>query len=704
MRFPAAIGLLAAAATLATVAAPTRTLTSPAAELQRGSAEGIGVTTRGRLFLAPSIARTAGTLPTGPAHVWAMTADRGGALYLGTGPDGKIVRVGAGGDASVFFSTDEPMVTALVFAPGGDLLAGTAPEGKIYRIRPDGSGSVWVDLDERYIWALAVDSNGRVLAGTGEKGLVVAIDGGGRESIVFDSDDAHVVSLEPLPDGAVLACGAGRGLVYRLDVSGRTAVLHDDDLPEARAVVREADGDIVAAFAAPPEPERRRPAVRIQVAGGRQPGPTGDGVSELDERPSAMLEGVIEGLPDGGDETGQRVRGRVVRIAPDGAVTELWRSATEAPYALALGADGRAVFGTGEPAKVYRVEDDDVALLASLAEGQVSALVRGTRSVSVATSNPGAVYRLDREPAESGSFVARPLDAGGSSDWGILRWRVDGSPGRVEFATRTGNSAEPDATWSEWSTPGMDAEGSAIRSPRGRFLQWRIRIFGGGPGSVTAPTSSAMAENRSPALRDLRLDPPGPWTAGRVGFRWLANDPDGDPLAFEVRYRVAGAADWITGARNEPPQPKQGDAGTDPDGAWKDGKLVWDTTGVPEGAYEVRVVASDRAANPSGEGKDATLDLGSLITVDRTAPSIEARRATDGAVAVTALDALSPIARLEVVAEGHALFAPRPEDRVCDAPRESFRLSRDEAGDPGSRVLRVVDAAGNVAETPVPTP
>ena len=40
----------------------------------------------------------------------------------------------------------------------------------------------------------------------------------------------------------------------------------------------------------------------------------------------------------------------------------------------------------------------------------------------------------------------------------------------VNVETRTGNSEEPDDTWSDWVPAAADA---AISSPAARFLQWR---------------------------------------------------------------------------------------------------------------------------------------------------------------------------------------------------------------------------------------
>jgi sugar lactone lactonase YvrE len=678
--------------------------TAAPVELQDGDADGVAVGSRGRLFLAPRLGPVARPVGAGnPAQAWAAVADAAGNVYLGTGPDGKIVRVNPSGQQSVVFTTREPLVTALALLPSGELLAGTAPEGRIYRIGPDGRGTVWCETKARYVWSIVVGKDGSVFAGTGEQGIVYRIDRTGTPTPFFDGDDAHVVALAALPDGGLLAGGAGRGLVYRINADGKGRVVHDDDLPEARGVLAEPDGSIVAAFVAPPEPDRRPPAVRIQVAGGNAA--TGGGVEgvEIDERSGGtMLQGVIEGLPSDAQESSARTRGRVVRIAPDGTVTELWKSITDVPYALASDPAGRPVLGVGEPARLIRLEPDgESSLLATLPEGQVTAFVRGERALVAATSNPASVYRLERDAVDSGTFTSRPVDAGGIATWGTLRYGVDGDAGRVEFSTRTGNTAEPDATWSSWSTPLTDPKGSRVASPEGRFLQWRVRMFGGAGGGVARAAVSYETANRAPVLRDFRLEPSIRATSGKAAFRWSAFDADGDPVAVDVQVRRSGSAAWTSAVRVEPPAPKPGEPVPEVDPAWKDGRASWDVATTEEGTYDVRAVASDRASNPSASGRDVTVDLSSSLVVDRTPPDLRPRR-VGGTLEVAVEDAGSAIVRFEVLSEGKVLFAPRPVDGVLDGTSETFRLSAEEAVAP--RMLRAVDAAGNIIESPVPGP
>ena len=680
--------------------APLRSVTPEPSDLLRGESDGVAVSAKGLLFLAPKPRPLGEPLRDGtPAYVWSVAARDNGAVFAGTGPDGKIVRAGLAEPMRVVHTVPEPMVTAVAVLGEGTLLAATAPEGKIYRVAADGSAALWSETGERYVWSLLPRADGSVLAATGETGRLLRIDRDGRSTVLFDSDEAHLVSLASGRNGSVLAGGAGRGLVYRIDSRGEARVLHDDDLPEARSVVEDDSGNVFVALLAPPAPERRPPAVRIQVGGEGQPG--SEMVGELDERDGATLRGVIEGLPADQADVPLLPRGRVLRISPDGTATELWRSPTEAVFCMGFDAQGQLLFGTGEPARLYRVEpDDDVSLLATLREGQITSLIRAGGGMVLATSNPASLYRVDPEPAQSGTFVSRPFDAGAAARWGSLAWRTSGPAGRVEYETRSGNSSEPDGTWSSWSSALTVADGSAIPSPPGRYLQWKIRLVGGG-GRVRPATASFATENRSPRVRDFRLDGNPPWIPERATFRWAAQDPDGDPVTSVLEVRRAGTDAWSEVSRTDPPTPKPADLAGEPEVAWREARASWDATTSEEGAWDVRVVVRDTTSNPPGQGKEEAVDPPLRVTVDRTAPSLEARRAGDG-VEVSVKDAASPVVRLEIVDGDKVVGAAPCLDGVCDSRTETFRVTGKAAAAGAGRSVRAYDAAGNAVEAPLP--
>lgn len=704
-RAAAAVGAMATLLLTAiprTSAARTLTWIPNPESLVLGKAEGMALTTRGRLFLAPRISGLGGSqTPEGPVQVWAMVGDGNGNVYLGTGPEGQILKIDRAGEPRLHFTVDEPMVTALAIDPGGELLAGTAPGGTIYRIRTDGRGEAWTATEERYIWSLAVGAGGEIYAGTGERGRILEIGPTGRVEVFFDSQESHIVSLQTLPEGGLLAGGAGRGLVYRIDGEGHALVLHDDELPEVAALQKDSAGDVIAALVAPAEPVSRRPALRLRLPDGVEVGTTDEAVGTLEESSGPTLHGYIEGLPTEKEREAERPRGRVVRIGADGTITELWSSTREVPFCLAEDDRRRVLFGTGEPARLYRVElDGDVALLATLREAQLTGLLNAAQAVVLSTSNPAAAYTLGDEPGQVGTFVSRPFDAGGPARWGSIRWEVSspgtdsgrattsgssGVVGRTEIYTRTGNSHEPDDTWSAWSPAMIDPEGSAVVNPDGRFLQWRVRQVGGPGPEARLEGLSVRYEpyNRRPRLDDFRVDRPGSAGAGALTFRWSASDPDEDPVEVRLEYRPLGAAGWATAGVT---------ASSGGGGEW-----TWATGDVPEGRYEVRGVISDQPANPPGQGLEATLAPVLRVVVDRSPPEIEFVRLGDGVIQVLLADALSDVSGLALVEDGRTRSTPRPEDGVCDSRRESFRLGLDEEALEGL-TLRGTDAAGNVVE------
>ncbi len=675
-------------------AAGISTWTEAPADLMKGEADGIAISKKGMLFTAPRLSRLGvGEMPDHPQHVWSMASDARGNIYLGTGPTGRIVKITPSGSQTAFFTVEEPLVTSLAVMPTGELIAGASPGGSIYRIGPDGAGTLWSETEERYIWALAVSDDGTVYAGTGERGAVLKINRSGGSSVFFDSDEPHITALLPLPDGRFLAGGSGRGLVYEIDSEGNAIVLFDGDLPQVTALATEASGAVLAALAAPPAREAIRPSVRLRLPDGVQVGRTDETVGSLEEREGPLLRGTIEGLPEEDGAARAELRGRLVRIMPEGEIAELWSSTGEAPFCLWAGRDGDALLGTGEPARLYDVDGEgDVALLASMDEAQATGLLRVGRSIFLATSNPAASYRLEQGGAETGVFISRPFDAGGPARWGSIRWRVEGIADRAELYTRTGNSKEPDRTWSAWSPALTDPANSRVVNPDGRFMQWRARLVGSQGGGTRLSSVSVTFEpyNRPPSVRTFRLEGDGIHVSGEAVFDWSASDPDGDDVEMRLRYRPARSAGWSTAPSVSLPT-----SGTE-------SRLVWDTSGVEEGSYEIQALATDQGANALGEGHEVAVEPPMLLTIDRTPPEIEIRFTGGESIEVILSDRLSEIRRLELRRDGNVLFSIRPSDGMCDSRVEIFRLERALQGDGWS--LRGEDAAGNAVEQPLSRP
>src|SRR5215210_5869220 len=169
--------------------------TDSRAELMNGESRGVSVTDTGALMLAPKFTQV---FDTEQAYVWSSAADAAGNVFLGTGHDGRIFRVGADGRGSLLYDATELDVTALVVGRDGALYAGTSPDGKVYRVAPDGKADVYFDPPDKYIWSLALAGDGSLAVGTGDTGRLYRVRAAGAKpeaSLLIDTNETHIISL-----------------------------------------------------------------------------------------------------------------------------------------------------------------------------------------------------------------------------------------------------------------------------------------------------------------------------------------------------------------------------------------------------------------------------------------------------------------------------------------------------------------------------
>ncbi len=453
------------------------------------------------------------------------------------------------------------------------LYAATSPQGKIYRITGEAKGEVFYQPEDRYIWALAVSPKGELYAATGERGIVYRIPAKGKADVVFRSEEFHVVTLSFDAAGNLVAGTDGKGLLYRIAPDGRATVLYDSPLREVNAVVIDPkgviyaaavgqEGEIPSSLPAPPQqaPERETPPP------GR--GPLSSVVIPGVESGTTTTVTVTASATAPGPGSGAAPKSEVYRIDTDGTVTPIWSSQSEVVYSLALDPSGRPVAGTGEPGRIRILGGSlQSTLLARLPESQVTSLIAG-------------------QGQQSGTYLSPTCDAQTVSRWGRISWRATIPNGtKIEVSTRSGNSAVPDTTWSDWTAAYGSPDGSAVSSPSARFLQWRARLLR--PAGGTGPTLSAVSvaylpSNLPPALRRIQIEPPGvvrerlpyavetdPQDLALTGIRvnpdggpltsrspalpdkkvyvrgmraidWDADDPNGDTLSFDLSFKGEG--------------------------------------------------------------------------------------------------------------------------------------------------------------------
>src|SRR5512146_1366921 len=100
-------------------------------DLEKGTANGVAITSDGRLQLAPAF-RSLYTTPS--TYTWAMDTDSEGNVYIAAGSPARVYRITPQGAASVIFAPQELQVQALVVGPHNRVYVGTSPDGKVYKI------------------------------------------------------------------------------------------------------------------------------------------------------------------------------------------------------------------------------------------------------------------------------------------------------------------------------------------------------------------------------------------------------------------------------------------------------------------------------------------------------------------------------------------------------------------------------------------
>jgi outer membrane protein assembly factor BamB len=638
------------------------------------------------------------------AFVWCSTISPDGkTAYFGTGDQGRIYAVDvAGGEARArrVATLDAAWVTALVARPDGTLVAGTTPGGKLFTIDPkkaektgektgDAGVRPFATLGTDHVWSLALDAKtGVVYAGTGGPGKIFAIDRSGHAKELWDSGDKHVVSLLQGDDKHLYAGTSETAILFRVGLDGHAEALGDFDAEEVRAIARSGNSIYVAvndfehaapALTAGPVPAR---GTRITVS------PTGSPAS-------------AGALPRPGQ---RKAKAALYRIDPDGRTEQIFSIGDGYFTALAVDDDGRAFVGTGTEGRVYRVDPDRKAALAiDLPERQALTLLRAGKNFLVGTGDVGGLYRVTPAQAKQATYLSRVLDAEFNSRWGLLRWHGSHELG---VATRSGNTAKPDATWSAFSDldhPRATGDGGVglVGSPSARYVQYKL-TFGAADAHVGEVTLAYLPQNQRARITEITVGDSGGAaplaTGGALGgstattatirshspivkLHWKVDNTDGDDLIYRLSFREENDAVW---------RPLGG-----PDPLTRS-DFDWNTEGLPDGSYVVRVVASDERSEPRDRALDAALDSAPIL-VDNRKPEVSGLVAKYPFVSGRAHDDQSPLTSLEYAIDGGDWQLLSPADGICDDLVEAFNLKLPTlAAGPHAVTVRAWDSADNV--------
>jgi outer membrane protein assembly factor BamB len=654
-----AVMAVAAAASMASAVSTRRFTIDRAEAFAEGQMEGTAVHSDGTVTVGAQVRRL--EVPDA-AVAYSMARAKDGTVYIGTGHGGVVFRL-RGDSLAPFAQTDQLLVASLAVGPNGTLYAGTLPEGRIYAIDAKGEAKELARPEgAEHVWALAWDDRRRRLfAATGPEGKVFAIDPQGRAEVFYDSPSGHVMALALDRDGTLYAGTSDDALVLRLLGPGRAEVVGDFPGNEVTAIdVR--DGVVAVAaneFTDPP---------RIP-SGARKP--TGPQVTP----PPRPKPGT----------------GRLFRVGSDGRAERLLENKEGHFAAVQLAADGAIYAGTGDGGRILRATvDRRSATWIDVDERQVLALDVAGESPLFLTGDGAAVYRIVPGTPQKALWTSKVLDADFPSRWGELTWRASGS---LELATRSGNTAEPDDTWSAWSS--FAGKPGPVRSPAARYLQVRARFAQTGA-TLRAVQVFYLPQNQRPVVHSVgpegKSEAAGseaiPSPSKTHTLTWKVDNADGDALRYRLRFRREDQTVWR-------------DLLTE-DQVHTATKYAWDTSGVPDGWYVVEVRASDELANPEPLALDSRA-MSDPFLVDNHPPRIEGLRQRGRTVTGRAVDSVGHIAKLEYAINGRRFEPFFPVDHLLDTRVEEFALELPAHLPAGSHIVavRATDAGGNTATSEV---
>jgi hypothetical protein len=537
------------------------------------------------------------------SYIWSMAQDHNGTLYAGTGDEGIIYKVDTGGTMLPYYHTGELEVTSLAYdALNGHLYAGTSPHGVIFDIAPDGKGTKLGTVGDKYVTSLALDTSRSVLyaatgGGTGNV-YKLSLTGPGTPKQFFVSPQTHLLSLAVDSSGTVYAGGSPDGVIYSITPDGIGKVVYESAQPNITALAVDSAGVIYAGTS---------PAGLIYRITPSSTSNFGPEVKVLSAHPKAAISGI------GVDSLGN-----------------VWASA------------GGSVYCVNSANTTYTYAAADDITLLSLLVGQDGAIYAGT-------GNTASIYRLGADPgaakAYNGTYTSPVHDTRRPSRWGTITWRAVTPEGTsLVIQTRSGDVAKPDQTWSDWSSNYKDSTGDTIASPPARYIQYRASFSSTDPAVRTdaMPRLTAVSiyyqTRNQPPIVTVTSPSEGDFLNGTSTLHWSAIDPDHDTLSYDLYYSADGVKykplpnNQTTSSPATADQRSQLKAELDkhpeipqavrdqmlaqangpaPSGASADTHVTtnsfnWNTKTVPDGQYQIKVVASDYQSNPAdprtGEG------------------------------------------------------------------------------------------------------
>lgn len=393
----------------------------------------------------------------------------------------------------------------------GNVFAATAPGDRVVIVKPQSEKhDILFKTGGDMVTTLCTDDNDNVFAGVAGDGKVWRYDAAKKTAaVIFDSGQAHITALSfSKADKRIYVGTAEKGAVYSIDQSGN-----------ARAEYQTNDHIVTGAV------KDKRGNLFVATAG----------------------------------------QGHLFKVKPSGEADTL--ATSEGFYSLVYDPSSDTVFAGDAEGDITQARQEEVSNrpyfvpVAHTDEEAVSALsLDGQGHLFAATSNFARCFKFDLSPSLKATYSSQIRDAQRPAQWSkLLAYgglnEIDPSLlTRLSVDTRTGNSSRPDASWSPWNTTDSTSEGFNIKSPRGRYLQYRLRWKpaekvtatgrkGQEPSTIRKIDVTYLPNNAQPVLSSISVQA-GAHVSGKQELSISGTDADHDNMLLSLAVSSDGGKSW----------------------------------------------------------------------------------------------------------------------------------------------------------------
>ncbi len=655
-------------------------------DLINGRLNGIAISAEGELSLSPRIDPF---FDSSRPFIWDLVADQKGNLFIATGDRAKLYQIDATGKSTAIAQWDDAEVYTLALDNYDRLYAAISPGGKVYRFEKN-EPRLFAELPVKYIWDMLFDPQNRCYVATGDSGTIYLVDPTGQVSVYYRSSESHVRCLAWDRQQQLLAGTHKNGYLLRFNSRKEPFVIYDSDFEEVHQIAVASDGTI---YASTLSADDSKPVAARQEK-------KGEPIIQIS---ASALETVDTSASS--DEGQKSSASGIIRITPDGLIKDIWKLESDQVQAILLAADQSLLVGTGNNGRLYRVTPlEEKNFLYKFEDSQVVVLTQDRSSkIWLATSNLGKIYTMKPSLVKKGSYESEVIDTRTQSHWGVLKWEQQAATaGRLQFFSRSGNTQQPNSTWSQWLAMTTQSQQAAIGSPAARFLQWKLELTTDqehvGPRvrqvmisylqqnlppeisaitilAVESKTKTQPAQLAEPVITILpdddlesrqqkELSVTGMRQPLRDGYRevnWQAKDPNKDQLIYHLYFQPERSTQWLL-LKSDLTR----------------ASYSWDSHQMPDGSYRLKVIASDEKSNPINIARQAE-KISDWFIIDNTAPRIERAQLTRLAgdslqISFQVNDDWSTIKQVQFSYDMQKWLWVLPQDLVCDSRQESFQF------------------------------